>query len=98
MPMKYIKNWRGTRYPAQRFPRNRSGVEIKILKKIFRLNSRTFCDLRLTFETAQQWPKGRAALWKNWTDSSKIWESGQLFSIDFGEIRVFKMLPGFSDI
>ena len=37
------------------FPATQSGVEIKILKKIFTPEQADlFCDLRLTFETAQQ--------------------------------------------
>jgi len=38
-----------------RFPATESGVEIKLLKKIFRPEDiELFCDLRLTFETAEQ--------------------------------------------
>ena len=77
------------------FPATPSGVEIKILKKIFTpAQADLFCDLRLTFETAQQVAErtGRPVedLDRQLTDMGK---AGQLFCIDFGEIRVFKMLP-----
>ena len=37
------------------FPATESGVEIKLLKRIFTPEQADlFCDLRLTFETAQQ--------------------------------------------
>ncbi len=37
------------------FPTTESGVEIKLLKKIFRPEDiELFCDLRLSFETTQQ--------------------------------------------
>ena len=37
------------------FPATDSGVEIRLLKKIFRpRDAALFCDLRLAFETAQQ--------------------------------------------
>ena len=36
------------------FPRTESGVEIKLLKKIFQPEqAELFCDLRLAFETAE---------------------------------------------
>ena len=37
------------------FPATESGIEIKLLKKIFRpQDAELFCDLRLNWETAQQ--------------------------------------------
>jgi len=77
------------------FPATESGVEIKLLKKIFTPEQADlFCDLRLTFETAQQVAErtGRPLeeLDRQLTDMGK---AGQLFSINFGGIRVFKMLP-----
>ncbi len=77
------------------FPATESGVEIKLLKKIFTPEQADlFCDLRLTFETAQQVAErtGRpvADLEKQLRDMAR---AGQLFSINFGGIRVFKMLP-----
>src|SRR5271157_3255998 len=77
------------------FPATESGVEIKILKRIFTPEQADlFCDLRLTFETAQQVSErtGRPLeeLDRQLKDMGK---AGQLFSINFGGIRVFKMLP-----
>ena len=77
------------------FPATESGVEIKLLKRIFTPEQADlFCDLRLTFETAQQVSErtGRPleGLERQLKDMGK---AGQLFSINFGGIRVFKMLP-----
>jgi len=79
------------------FPATESGVEIKILKKIFTPEqAELFCEMRLTFETAQQVAErtGRplAELDRQLKDMGK---AGQLFSINLGGIRIFKMLPGF---
>ena len=77
------------------FPATESGVEIKLLKKIFTPEQADlFCDLRLTFETAQQVAErtGRPVEELN-RQLKDMGKAGQLFSIDFGEIRVFKMLP-----
>ncbi len=77
------------------FPATQSGVEIKLLKKIFTPEQADlFCDLRLTFETAQQVAErtGRPVeeLDRQLKDMGK---AGQLFAIDFGEVMVFRMLP-----
>lgn len=77
------------------FPGTESGVEIKILKKIFTPEqAELFCEMRLTFETAQQVAErtGRplAELDRQLKDMGK---AGQLFSINLGGIRIFKMLP-----
>jgi len=77
------------------FPATESGVEIKILKRIFTPEqAELFCELRLTFETAPQIAErtGRPLeeLDRQLKDMGK---AGQLFSINFGGIRVFRMLP-----
>ena len=77
------------------FPATESGVEIKLLKKIFTPEQADlFCDLRLTFETAQQVAErtGRPVEELN-RQLKDMGKAGQLFSINFGGIRVFKMLP-----
>ena len=50
------------------FPATEDGVEIRLLKKIFTPEQADlFCDLRLTFETAdQEWQRERDAPWRVW--------------------------------
>ncbi|MBN2438057.1 MAG: 4Fe-4S binding protein [Deltaproteobacteria bacterium] len=77
------------------FPSTESGVEIKLLKKIFTPEQADlFCDMRLTFETAEEIAgrTGRplARLEETLIGMSK---SGQLFMIKLGKTRYFKMLP-----
>ena len=77
------------------FPATDSGVEIKLLKRIFRpQDAELFCDLRLDFETAEQISvrTGRAleSLEEHLTEMR---ERGQVFGIDRGGIKMFKMVP-----
>jgi NAD-dependent dihydropyrimidine dehydrogenase PreA subunit len=77
------------------FPATESGVEIKLLKRIFRPNdAELFCDLRLDFETAQQISErtGRPleGLEERLTEMQK---RGQIFGIDLDGTKMFKMLP-----
>ncbi len=77
------------------FPATDDGLEITILKKIFTPEeAEIFCDLRLTFETAEEIAQrtGRplAGLENKLMTMGK---KGQLFSIAMGKIRFFKMLP-----
>jgi NAD-dependent dihydropyrimidine dehydrogenase PreA subunit len=70
-------------------------VEIKFLKRIFTPGqAELFCDMRLTFETVQQVAErtGRPLeeLDRQLKDMGK---AGQLFSINFGGILIFRMLP-----
>jgi Na+-translocating ferredoxin:NAD+ oxidoreductase subunit B len=77
------------------FPATETGLEIKILKKVFSpAEADLFCDLRLTFETPQEVSErtgrpieGLAQLLE------AMWNHGQLFGVDFVEVKVFKMLP-----
>jgi len=77
------------------FPATESGVELKLLKKIFTPDQADlFCDMRLSFETADQVAKrtGRPleGLEKRLIAMGK---AGQLFAIDFGGTWIFKMMP-----
>jgi ferredoxin len=77
------------------FPATESGVEIKLLKKIFTPEQADlFCDLRLTFETveeiAQRTGRPLEGLKEMLITMAK---SGQLFMIKLGRTRYFKMLP-----
>jgi NAD-dependent dihydropyrimidine dehydrogenase PreA subunit len=78
-----------------RFPATESGVEIKLLKKIFRPEDiELFCDLRLTFETAEQISERTGRPLEGLADHLlEMRQRGQIFSIDIGGIYVFKMLP-----
>lgn len=77
------------------FPATETGVEIKILKKIFTpKEAEVFCDLRLTYETPQQIAERTGRPIEGLADQLEImWEKGQLFGVDFGEVKVFKMMP-----
>src|SRR4030067_1807320 len=77
------------------FPSTESGVEIKLLKKIFTPEqAELFCNLRLTFETveeiAQRTGRPLEGLKERLISMAK---SGQLFMIKLGRTRYFKMLP-----
>ncbi|MBN2284001.1 MAG: 4Fe-4S binding protein [Deltaproteobacteria bacterium] len=78
------------------FPATETGIELKILKKVFTPEeAELFCDLRLSFETPQQIAQrtGRplegleemlTAMWR---------ERGQILGIDGGSLKLFKMVP-----
>ena len=77
------------------FPKTDSGIEIKLLKKIFRpKDAALFCDLKLQFETAQQIAErtGRPleALEKHLSEMNA---RGQVFGVDLDGIKIFKMVP-----
>ncbi len=77
------------------FPATESGVEIEILKRIFTPEQADlFCDLRLTFETTEQVAERTGRPLEGLDAQLKaMGKAGQLFSIDFGGVRVFRMLP-----
>jgi ferredoxin len=77
------------------FPATESGVEIRLLKKVFSPEQADlFCNLRLTFETAAEIAArtGRPAdgLEERLLDMAK---AGQLFTLKLGGARYYKMLP-----
>jgi NAD-dependent dihydropyrimidine dehydrogenase PreA subunit len=77
------------------FPSTESGVEIRLLKKIFTpQEAELFCDMRLTFETAEQVSeRTRRPLEDLKEKLITMGQRGQLFAIQFGEAWYFKMLP-----
>ncbi|MBT8350515.1 MAG: 4Fe-4S binding protein [Deltaproteobacteria bacterium] len=77
------------------FPSTESGVEIKLLKRIFRPeDAELFCDLRLDFETAQQISERTGRKREGLEEHLlEMRERGQIFAIDLGEIKMFKMVP-----
>jgi len=77
------------------FPSTGSGVEIKILKRIFQPEeAELFCDLRLTLETPEQIAKrtGRSLEGLE-ARLTRMWERGQIFSVKFGRDKLFRMYP-----
>ena len=77
------------------FPSTESGVELKILKKIFSPEeAELFCQLRLSFETVEQISERTGLPIEGLQDKLiEMGEKGQLMAIDMGGIHVFKMLP-----
>jgi electron transport complex protein RnfB len=77
------------------FPATESGIEIRLLKKIFTpQQAKLFCKLRLTFETAGQIAE-RTGLPPEGLEEAlgTMAELGQIFMIDLGGTRFFRMLP-----
>ena len=77
------------------FPSTGSGVEIKILKRIFQPEeAELFCDLRLTLETPEQIAKrtGRSLEGLE-ARLTRMWERGQIFGVKFGGAKLFRMYP-----
>ncbi len=77
------------------FPATESGVEIKLLKKIFSPEqAELFCDLRLTFEEAADIAKRSGRPQDGLEDMLALMaDQGQIFMIALGENRFFRMLP-----
>jgi electron transport complex protein RnfB len=77
------------------FPTTPSGVEIKILKKIFSPeDAELFCDMRLNFETAEQLAS-RTGRPLDGLEARLIamWGKGQLFGVKLQTTHLFKMIP-----
>jgi NAD-dependent dihydropyrimidine dehydrogenase PreA subunit len=77
------------------FPTTESGIEIKLLKKIFRPeDAELFCDLRLNWETAQQIAERTNRPLRGLEDHlNEMRRRGQIFGVDAGGVNIFKMLP-----
>jgi electron transport complex protein RnfB len=77
------------------FPATASGVEIKLLQRIFRPeDAELFCDLRLEFETALQIAErtGRPLEGLE-AHLGEMRQRGQIFGIEFEGAKLFKMMP-----
>lgn len=77
------------------FPATDSGVEIRLLKKMFEPDEADlFCDLKLKFETADQiaarTERPKAELEEK---LDRMWKRGLLFGVDLGGVRLYKMMP-----
>jgi len=77
------------------FPATEDGIELKILKKIFTPEeAELFCHLKLSFETTEQiadridMPLEELA-----PKLETMEEKGQIFGVDLGEVKLYKMLP-----
>ncbi len=77
------------------FPATENGTEIKLLKKIFEPDeAELFCDLRLTFETPEQIAQRTGRPLDGLEEKlTEMWKKGQLFGVDLGAMKVFKMMP-----
>jgi electron transport complex protein RnfB len=77
------------------FPKTESGVEIKLLEKIFSPDQADlFCDLRLQFETAEQIAERSGRPLEGLEEKLiGMKEKGQVFGVNLGGTWIFKMLP-----
>lgn len=77
------------------FPSTENGVEIKLLKKIYNPEQADlFCDLRLTFETAEQVAQRTGRPLEGLEEKLKeMGKAGQLFTIDMGGVWIFRIMP-----
>lgn len=77
------------------YPATKSGIELEIVRKIFAPEEAAlFCDLKLSFETPEQIAKrtGRPLEGLDATLTT-MWKKGQIFGVDFGTVKLFKMMP-----
>ncbi|MBU4318751.1 MAG: 4Fe-4S binding protein [Proteobacteria bacterium] len=77
------------------FPPSESGVEMKLLKRIFSPDeAELFCKMRLSFETAEQVSQRTELSLEGLEEKLKeMGERGQLMAVEFEGIYLFKMLP-----
>ncbi len=83
------------------FPATETGVEIKLLKKIFTPEQADlFCDLRLTFETAEQMAQRTGRSLEGLEERlMAMGEAGQIFALELEESPIFQDAAlGFWDI
>jgi len=77
------------------FPSTESGVEIRLLKKIFRPeDAELFCDLRMHFETVEQIAQRTGRPLEGLERMlTTMWKRGQVFGVHFGGVKLFRMVP-----
>jgi Na+-translocating ferredoxin:NAD+ oxidoreductase subunit B len=77
------------------FPPTESGVEIRILKKIFTEDeAELFCHLRMTFETAVQISERTGLPLEGLEEKlADMGQKGQIFAVQLGAMKIFRMLP-----
>jgi Na+-translocating ferredoxin:NAD+ oxidoreductase subunit B len=77
------------------FPSTKSGVEIKLLKKIYTPDEADlFCDLKLHLETADQIAKRTQRPIKGLEEQLiSLWQKGGIWGQEAGGVKSFKMVP-----
>ncbi|HYQ59933.1 MAG TPA: hypothetical protein VEP29_02705, partial [Desulfatiglandales bacterium] len=77
------------------FPAAESGVEIKLLKRIFQPDeAELFCDLKLKLETAKKIAKRTGRPLEGLEEKlTRMWEKGQVFGVKLGDTILFRMVP-----
>ena len=77
------------------FPTTASGIEMRILKKIFQPEEADlFCNLRLTFETSEQIAKRSGRPLEGLEEMLILMgKRGQIFAVDLGDVKLFRMVP-----
>ena len=77
------------------FPETENNVEINLLKWVFTPEeAELFCDLRLTFETAEQIAERTGRPIEGLEDLlNNMLEKGQLMGAPLGGVMIFKMIP-----
>jgi electron transport complex protein RnfB len=77
------------------FPSTQSGVEIRLLKRIFRPeDAELFCELRLSFETPEQISRRTGRPLEGLEEKlTQMWERGQIFGVQLGGVKLFRMVP-----
>jgi ferredoxin len=77
------------------FPATGNGVELRLLEKIFTPEeAELFCDLRMSFETAEDISRRTGRPLEGLEEMLKgMAERGQLFALDLGGVSFFKMMP-----
>jgi len=77
------------------FPSTENGIEIKLLKKIFDpQDAELFCDLKLSFETVEQIAQRTGRPLEGLEDRlTSMWQRGQVFGVNLGGVKIFKMVP-----
>jgi Pyruvate/2-oxoacid:ferredoxin oxidoreductase delta subunit len=78
------------------FPPTESGLEIRLLKRIFAPEeAELFCDLRLTFETAEQIAERTGRPLEGLEEMlTSMWkEKGQILGANLGDTSIFRMVP-----
>jgi NAD-dependent dihydropyrimidine dehydrogenase PreA subunit len=77
------------------FPATDSGIELRLLKKIFTPEEADlFCDLKLHMETAAQIAHRTGRSLAGLEDMlTAMWHQGQILGANIGGVKVFKMIP-----
>jgi electron transport complex protein RnfB len=77
------------------FPSTESGVEYKLLQKIFSLeHAEIFCDMRLSYETVEDMANRTGRVLKQLAESLEdMRQKGLIMGIDLETVKIYKMLP-----